>query len=107
MFEAVGKRVVATDMEQGERSYGNIVVGDDDGKRHGIRARWCKVFKIGDEVDTVDIGQWILVEHGRWSHKFTQTDDVGNEGNFWVIDYPNGLLAVANEKPDTWNIGVG
>lgn len=105
MIEVVGKRVVATDMEHGERKYGSIIIGDDDGKRHGIRSRWCKVYKIGDDVTTIEPEQWVLVEHGRWSHKFTETDEEGNERDFWVIDYPKGLLAVSDEKPETWNIG--
>lgn len=105
MIEPVGKRVIASDMDHGERSYGSIILRDDDGKRHGIRSRWCKVFKVGNEVDTIKPDQWILVEHGRWSHKFNETDDAGNDIDLWVIDYPKGVLAVADHKPETWNIG--
>ena len=105
MFDVVGNRVIATDMDHGERKYGSIIIQNDDGKRHGIRSRWCKVFKVGEEVDTIKPEQWILVEHGRWSHKFVETDDEGNERDFWVVDYPKGVLAVSDEKPETWNIG--
>lgn len=105
MFEVVGKRVVATDMDHGERNFGSIIIQDDDGKRHGIRSRWCKVSKVGHEVSDIKEGQWILVQHGRWSHKFDETDDEGNENEFWVIDYPKGVLAVSDTKVESWNIG--
>lgn len=105
MIEPVGMRVIATDMDHGERKIGSIIIRDDDGKRHGIRSRWCKIFKVGSEVDAIQPNQWVLVEHGRWSHKFTETDDDGNEQDFWIIDYPRGVLATSKTKPETWNIG--
>lgn len=105
MIEAVGNRVVVCELEHGERKFGNIIVQDDDGKRHGIRSRWCKVFKIGGDVRDIEEGQWILVEHGRWSLKFKERDDNGEEIDLWIVDYPKHVLAVADEKPDTWNFG--
>ncbi len=105
MIEAVGNRVVVTDLEHGERTYGSIIIQDDDGKRHGIRSRWCRVFKVGEKVTDITPGQWILVEHGRWSLQFDEFDDDGNPIKLWIVDYPKYVLAVADEKPDTWNFG--
>lgn len=105
MIEVTPNRVVATDLDHGERHYGSIIVQDDNGKRHGIRSRWCKVFKVGSDVTHIKPLQWILVEHGRWSYTFDEVDDDGQPQEFWIVDYPNGVIAISDEKPDTWNIG--
>lgn len=105
MIEVKGMRVIVTDLEQGERHYGSIIVQDDNGKRHGIRSRWCKVYRVGEEVTDIKPGEWILVEHGRWSQKFQEKDDNGVVTDFWVVDYPKYVTMVAEEKPEHWNFG--
>lgn len=105
MIEVKGKRVIVTDLEHGERKYGDIIVQNDDGKRHGIRSRWCRVYRVGEEVTDIKPSEWILVEHGRWSQKFQELDDEGNTRDFWVVDYPKYVTMVADEKPDSWNFG--
>lgn len=105
MLEPKGMRVIVTDLEQGERTYGKIVVQNDDGKRHGIRSRWCKVYKVGEKVNEITPGEWILVEHGRWSYKFQEEDDEGNMQEFWIVDYPKHVIASSDELPDAWNFG--
>lgn len=47
-------------------SSGVILLGDD-GTSNGIRPRWAKVYAVGPEQKQVSPGQWVLVEHGRWS----------------------------------------
>lgn len=105
MMEVKGMRVIVTDLDQGERRYGSIIVQDDNGKRHGIRSRWCKVYKVGEKVTEIKPGDWVLVEHGRWSQAFQLTDEDGNKNDYWVIDYPKYVTAVADEKPEHWNFG--
>jgi len=107
MIDAKGMRVVVTDLEHGEREHNGIIIQDDDGKRHGVRSRWCKVFKVGSEVKDIKAGQWILVEHGRWSMRFEEYDDDGNEIDLWIVDYPKYVMAVSDEKPEnTFNLGM-
>ena len=63
-------KVIVTDLERGEKtSKGGIIMLDDStvaaGER-GIR-RWARVYAVGPEQKDVSEGEWILLEHGRWS----------------------------------------
>lgn len=60
--------VIVTDMNFGQRtlSSGIIMLGDD-AKTDGIRPRWAKVYAVGPDQKDVTVGQWILIEHGRWT----------------------------------------
>lgn len=61
--------VLVINMEKGEKvTKGGIILRDDNGKDHGIRPRWAQVYKVGERIDYVLPGQWILVEHGRWTY---------------------------------------
>ena len=76
-------RVLVRDMHFGDTTTnGGIIVLSDDGKDRGIKPRWGKVVKKGPEnVDPYDVGDWILVEHGRWTRGFDvefAEDDVAN-----------------------------
>ena len=66
--QPISDHVLVTDMNFGQRTLSSgIVMLSDDGKTDGIRPRWCKVYAIGPEQKDVAVGQWVLVEHGRWS----------------------------------------
>lgn len=60
--------VLVTEMNFADRvTTGGILIPSDNGKNHGIRPRWGRVFAVGPEQTDVEIGQWICVEHGRWT----------------------------------------
>ena len=90
--------VLATDMNFGQRqlSSGLILLGDD-GKTDGIRPRWCRVYAVGPEQTDVVPGQWILVEHGRWSRGIeVEIDDV--QFTLRRIDAA-AIMMVSDEEP--------
>ena len=92
--------ILITDMEFGERkTVGGIALLSDDGKSEGVRHRWGKVWAIGPEQKDVEVGEWILLEHGRWSRGATIEMEDGSELLFRRAD-PNGILMVSAEKPD-------
>lgn len=93
---ALNDKILATDMKMGERKVGSIVLTDDLGKTHGIRPRWFKVYSVGDDVNNVKVGQWLLVQYGRWTHQM-KVDGLGVP--IWGIDYPNGVLMTSDEEP--------
>ena len=98
-IKPLSNHVIATDMSFGQRtlSSGIILLGDD-GKTDGIRPRWCKVYAIGPEQKDVAPGQWILVEHGRWSRGVEV--DVNNEKlTIRRID-ADSILMVSDEEPN-------
>lgn len=60
--------IIVTNMSfEGRQLSSGIVLLGDDGKTDGIRPRWARVYAIGPEQQDVRVGQWVLVEHGRWS----------------------------------------
>lgn len=65
--------VIVSDMEQGDRltKQGLYLLDDNSFDDKNIKPRWCKVYKVGEKVKDVAVGQWILVEHGRWSYGVT------------------------------------
>jgi len=92
-------------LEQGERvTTSGIVILDDNGKEHGIRARWGRVTHVGEGIDDVAVGQWILVEHGRWTMTIELKQDDGSVFKFQMIDY-NGIIGVQDEAPTEHYIG--
>lgn len=100
-IDALPGRVLVSDMESGIRSVGNILITNDNGKTEGIRPRWAKVYSVGEGVNTVSVGEWILLEHGRWTHAITLEGDTYEENkNIWMVDWPKGAIAAA-DKPTT------
>ena len=68
-IEVLRDQVVVYNMNFGERTTSaGIVLTSDDGKSHGVRPRWAQVLAVGPEQKDVAVGEWVLVEHGRWTH---------------------------------------
>ena len=60
--------VLVRDMSfEGRVLSSGIMLLGDDAKSEGIRPRWAQVYAIGPEQQDVTPGQWVLIEHGRWS----------------------------------------
>jgi len=89
--------VLVCEMEFGETTttYG-LVIPNDDGKDHGIKPRWAKVYDIGPEQKWIKKDEWILVEHGRWTRGVT-INDCGLKV-IRKVDFKS-ILATADEKP--------
>ena len=102
----VGNRVLVTDMHFGEQvTKGGIILGNDDGKTRGIYPRWAKVFSKGPEnKDEYSIGQWILIEHGRWTRAMKMDTDDG-EFDVRMVE-SESVLAYSDEKPESVSIGA-
>ena len=96
----IHNRVIVTDMDFGEqKTAGGIIIASDDGQARGIHPRWGKVFAIGHENDDdYEIGDWILVEHGRWSRGVTMEDENGIKTVVRVVE-AESILGTSKEKP--------
>lgn len=93
-------RVFVTDMEFGEeRTKTGIFIPSADGKSQGIMPRWGKVWAVGPEQTEIKIGQWVLIEHGRWTRTVKLEDDSGNVNEIRMIDN-NAILIASDEKPN-------
>lgn len=105
-LKAVGDRVLVTDMYFGEqKTASGLILRDDDGTTRGIYPRWGKVHAKGPENDEVyQVGDWILVEHGRWTRGIAlETDDTEIEVRMVDADC---ILAYSDEKPDDAQLGA-
>lgn len=91
--------VIVREMNFGIRtlSSGIIMLGDD-GKTDGIRPRWCKVYAVGPEQQDVKPGQWVLVEHGRWTRGIELEID-GEKFTARRID-PSAMLLMSDKEPE-------
>jgi co-chaperonin GroES (HSP10) len=88
--------IIVSDMTFDQRiTNGGIVLLNDDMKSSGIRPRWAKVYAIGPKQLDVQIGQYILISHGRWTRGIKIEDDEG-EKTIRKID-PNDILMVSDE----------
>jgi co-chaperonin GroES (HSP10) len=99
-LKPIRDNIVIVDMDFGEQvTKGGLVLLSDDGKSEGVKSRWGRVHSVGPMQEDVKAGEWILLEHGRWSRGFTVLDDDGNDIIIRRAD-PKGILAVADEKPN-------
>jgi len=99
--KALPNKVLVTNLEKGQRVVNGIILPDDDGKSEGIRPRWCRVYSVGEGVDEVKEGEWILVEHLRWTRMLVVKEDNGDEIRLWGVDWPAAVLMSSDEKPET------
>lgn len=98
-IRALHNHVIVTDMSfEGRQLSSGIVLLGDDGKTDGIRPRWAKVYKIGPKQKEVNIGQWVLVEHGRWTRGL-KIEVNGETLTVRRVD-PDCIIGVQDEPPE-------
>jgi co-chaperonin GroES (HSP10) len=67
-FQPLKGKIFVTDMEHGMRlTRGGLILPDDNMTERGVHPRWGKVHSLGEGVDYVSPGEWVLVKHGRWT----------------------------------------
>jgi Chaperonin 10 Kd subunit len=104
-IRALNSDVIVTDMDFGDMTTSSgIIVQSDNGKAHGVKPRWGKVYKVGPAQTDVAVGQWILVEHGRWTRKI-KIDDGEGVKEIQKVDV-DAIMAVADERPNDFYIGT-
>jgi len=109
-LRAKGEDILVTNMYFGEeKTAGGIIVANDDGVERGIKPRWCQVYSIGPFSklkDEINIGDWIMLEHGRWSRAVMIEDDEGVE---WAIRKADieAILVVSEDEPGEVQEWVG
>jgi hypothetical protein len=103
---AFGENVLVSDMHFGEQTtVGGIILGDDDGKTRGIYPRWGRVYSKGsDNKDGFQVGEWILIMHGRWTRGM-KVDTPEGEIVVRKVELES-ILATSTEKPVGLNIGA-
>ena len=96
-LKALQNNVLVSDMVFDERiSTGGIVLLNDNGKGNGIRPRWGRVYAVGPEQKDVNVGDWVLVAHGRWTRGLDIEDESG-QLTIRKID-PKDILLVSDDE---------
>ena len=96
----VGNRVIVSDMYFGEqKTKSGLIIGDDNGSTRGIYPRWGRVHAKGpDNNDDYVVGDWVLVEHGRWTRS-VMIDEGEGEKELRMVE-SESILAYSDKKPD-------
>ena len=92
-------KIFVSDMNfDAQITQGGLYVPSSDGKADGITPRWGKVYAIGPEQTEVKIGDWVLIEHGRWTRGVEV--DLGNDTDLIVrmVDF-DAVMLVSEDKP--------
>jgi len=98
-LSVIKDHILVTEMAFKERKLSSgIVLHNDDGKTTGIRPRWAKVYAVGPEQTEIQVGQWIFVEHGRWSRGIEV--EVNDEQLTLRRVDPKSIIFVSDEEPD-------
>lgn len=103
---AIGNRVLVTDMHFGDQTTASgLIIRSDDGTTRGVYPRWGKVYSKGpNNKDDYKVGDWILVEHGRWTRGIKL--DTENDGEIEIrMVEAESVLAYSDEKPSGVRIG--
>ena len=99
----LNNHVIVTDMNfKGRQLSSGIVLLGDDGKTDGIRPRWARVYAVGPEQEEIRVGQWVLIEHGRWTRGMEVEID-GVEMTLRRAD-PNCIIFSSDEEPEVDDI---
>lgn len=98
-FRPLGDKILVSDLERGASvTDGGIIIPDDNGSNRGIRTRWGRVTMVGPEVEPefVKPGDWVMIEHGRWTYSMDFLDEeTGETVKLWHVD--NKALMIASE----------
>ena len=101
----IKKNVIVSDMYFGEqKTRGGLIITNDDGTTRGIYPRWARVHAKGPEnTEDYQIGDWVLIEHGRWTRS-VRIDEGSGEKELRMIDV-DAILMWSDSKPEGVQIG--
>lgn len=97
-LRALKDHVLVSEMNfDGRKLSSGIQLLGDDLRTAGIRPRWARVYAIGPDQQDIQVGQWVLVSHGRWTRGI-KIEDTAGEQTLRRID-PEDVLLISNEQP--------
>jgi co-chaperonin GroES (HSP10) len=102
----IHNRVIVRNMYFGEqKTKAGLIIKDDDGTSRGIYPRWAQVHAKGPEnTDPYQAGDWILIEHGRWTRGAKINEGAG-ELDLRMVE-AESILLWSDQKPDDVFIGL-
>lgn len=88
-------KILIHNFKKGTRNIGGIIIPDDDGSSGGVRPRWAQVYAIGEDVEDINVDDWVLIEHGRWTRELPIPE---LETVLWGVD-PDCIMLATEEEP--------
>lgn len=77
-IKALHDHVLVSEMIFDQRiTQSGLILPNDNGTTLGIRPRWGRVYAVGPKQQHVRVGQWICVDHGRWTRGLDIEDEQG------------------------------
>jgi len=105
-IKPIRDHVLITDMSfEEQRTASGIIIQSDDGKSEGIKPRWGRVWAIGPEQTDIKVGEWILVEHGRWTRGIDIEEEDGTVTTVRRVEVKSILMS-ADHKPSDIQFGL-
>ena len=100
-IKAFGDRIlgVMIDRPDGEwkAKKSGLFIAEKDQTTESIKPRWFQISSVGDRIDWVKPGDYVLVAHGRWSNGVTLSSD---DSKIWLLDNKE-ILGVSDIDPAT------
>jgi len=98
-FHPLKKNVFVTDLDSGpHQTAGGILLPDDNMTNRGVHPRWARVWCVGPEITEVAPGDWVYIEHARWTTAI-QFDLPDGVVRAWRIDWPDAVMLAASSDP--------
>ena len=98
--------VIVEEMEFGiQTTSKGLIIPSDDGSNHGIKPRWARVHAIGPDQTEIKVGEYVLVEHGRWTRGIELVDDETGESKTVRMVEVSSIMATS-ETPMSNGIGT-
>ena len=97
--------VLVCNMYFGEqKTKSGLILRDDDGTTRGIYPRWGQIYAKGPEnQEPYDVGDWVLVEHGRWTRGIEIENETGSK-EVRMVEV-SSILAYSDKKPEGVTLG--
>lgn len=92
--------VIVEDMDFGEqRTKSGLIITSDDGKTHGVKPRWARVYAVGPDQQDVKANDWVLVNHGRWTRGIDLEHEDGSIKTLRRVD-ADAIMLVSDDRPN-------
>jgi co-chaperonin GroES (HSP10) len=96
-IKALHDHVIVSEMIFDQRiTHSGLILLNDNGTTLGIRPRWGRVYAVGPKQQDVRVGQWVCVDHGRWTRGLDIEDELGKT-TIRRID-PKDILLVSDDQ---------
>ena len=104
-IECLDDTLYVEKIEYGEKTLKNgFIIPTETMDHYGnfVRPRWAKVLYKADNIKNINVGDWVLIQHGNWSTGINCK--IKNEDKtIWYISpksYKEGVLAISHKMPD-------